>query len=175
MPRDLDVISPADVVAAFRYDPESGSIFRLESKRTDTVGEVPRIVQTGGYLVVYAFGRLVRAHRLAWVLMTGKWPENDIDHINRDRADNRWCNLREATRAENLRNTGPRKTSATGFKCVERSGRRFVAYMREDGRKRYLGTFDPLKRQAPPTWLRPALTRLSALKSAPPSPTFYGE
>src|SRR5690606_3787035 len=112
------------------------------SKRTDAIGPVPIIVTSNGYLVVYAKGRLFRAHRLAWVLMTGDWPAHDIDHINRNRADNRWANLREATRGQNLRNAGTKRSSGTGLKGVGAQGERFAAYIRLNGKKRHLGVFD---------------------------------
>jgi hypothetical protein len=55
----------------------------------------------------------IRAHRVAWAMVNGVWPEHDIDHVNGVRADNRICNLRLATRSENLRNKRkfPRNTS----------------------------------------------------------------
>lgn len=64
----------------------------------------------------YRCGRLQGAglllHRVAFVLMTGDWPTHELDHINGDRLDNRWCNLRKATRNQNARNTkGYSKTS----------------------------------------------------------------
>jgi HNH endonuclease len=51
---------------------------------------------------------MYRAGRLAWLYMTGEWPKNQIDHINRDKADNRFCNLRDVTQTENMRNKAPR-------------------------------------------------------------------
>jgi hypothetical protein len=75
-------------------------------------------------------------------LMTGSWPEADIDHINRDRADNRWENLRPATRGENLRNAKTRRHSRTGVKGVAAHGLRFAAYIRLEGKKKHLGVFD---------------------------------
>lgn len=41
------------------------------------------------------------AHRLVWLYMTGKWPENQIDHDNGDATDNRWVNLDDVTRSKN--------------------------------------------------------------------------
>lgn len=139
--RDFEVIGPDDAKDFFSYDPETGIITRNRSKRTDTIGEVSTFLHNG-YLSIYGFGRLIRAHRLAWVLMTGEWPKNDVDHINRDRTDNRWCNLREATRSDNLRNTPVRKTSRSGYKGVEIRDGKFCAYISVNNKKIHLGAFD---------------------------------
>lgn len=56
-----------------------------------------------GYIVIHLDGVVYRAHRLAWYVMTGEWlpPEQDLDHRNGERSDNRFHNLRKATRSEN--------------------------------------------------------------------------
>lgn len=63
----------------------------------------------------------------------------EVDHKNRDTLDNRRHNLREATRAQNIANTGPRRTNASGFKGVwlHRPSGRFTAR----AGSRYLGYF----------------------------------
>lgn len=91
------------------------------------------------------------ASRVAWALMTDEWPEHEVDHRNRDRADNRWDNLREGTHTQNNRNKEASITSHTGVRGVyphhDGSGR-FIAQIRRDGKQRYLGTFDTLESAA---------------------------
>lgn len=58
------------------------------------------------------------AHRLAWFYVHGKWPKLYIDHINRNKSDNRICNLREATAAQNAQNSHPLGRGISGAKGV---------------------------------------------------------
>ena len=63
-------------------------------------------------------GSRYRAHRLAWLYMTGEWSRGDIDHINTYKADNRFCNLREATRSQNSANSPKQCNNVSGFEGV---------------------------------------------------------
>jgi hypothetical protein len=89
------------------------------------------------------FGRSVFAHRAAWAIYYGEWPQDEIDHINGDHADNRIVNLRPATRAENAQNRGPVKGSASRFKGVYRvQGKdQWFGQINLKGRSTHLGTF----------------------------------
>ncbi|MCI0598731.1 MAG: HNH endonuclease [Beijerinckiaceae bacterium] len=71
----------------------------------------------------------------------GAWPIAQIDHINGDRADNRFLNLREATRTENAWNAKLRSDSHSGFKGVRRHKRRWCAYIKVSGKQKHLGSF----------------------------------
>ena len=76
------------------------------------------------------------AHIVCWALMTGAWPEHEIDHINGVRDDNRQTNLRQATRAQNMHN-GPRlRTNTSGFAGVawDKNGGKWIARRGGDGR-----------------------------------------
>ena len=67
---------------------------------------------TKGYIRVRIKRTEYYAHRLAWLYVYGEWPKDQIDHINRDKSDNRITNLRDVTCSENNRNKGPRKKKA---------------------------------------------------------------
>jgi hypothetical protein len=71
-----------------------------------------------GYVVIWIEGRFYRAHRLAHFYMTGEWPPADIDHKRRDRTDNRWEEIRPATRSQNFCNAKIRKNNTSGCKGV---------------------------------------------------------
>ena len=82
-------------------------------------------------------------YRLAWLYMTGAWPTKFIDHINRDRTDNRWSNLREATYAENNRNTSIRSDNTSGYKGVSwhKFKSKWRAEIKVDSISKHLGYF----------------------------------
>ena len=96
----------------------------------------------GVYCRIGLLRREFMAHRLAYLYMTGKWPEEEIDHKNNDGFDNRWENLRPASRSENACNRGKHRHNKTGFKGVAPLGKRFRAVVQMKGDKRYLGVFD---------------------------------
>jgi HNH endonuclease/AP2 domain len=89
------------------YDPKTG-IFRWKKS-----GKRRRVGMIAGTISVYGYRNLVvdraryRAARVAWFLSYGRWPD-EVDHINRNKLDDRLCNLREVTRSENAINTPAR-------------------------------------------------------------------
>jgi hypothetical protein len=95
---------------------------------------------SAGHLQICIHQRFYMAHRLAWLWMTGEWPADEIDHINQVKSDNRWSNLRLATRSQNLINRGHRRKHDLP-RGVSKSGPRYQAQIREDGRFRHLGMF----------------------------------
>lgn len=68
---------------------------------------------------LWLLGSSYTASRLIWLYMAGGWPEHHIDHINGDSTDNRWCNLRDVTCQENLRNQKIRKNNKSGKTGVD--------------------------------------------------------
>ena len=122
------------------YNPWTGELFRLgklKEKRAGTV--VDR-----GYRVIHFGGRLYLEHRLIWFMMTGEWPKNEVDHINRDRVDNRWSNLREATKFEQGGNMTRRYDAKNLFQGATKrpNAVSYVSTIRHNGKKIHLGCFE---------------------------------
>lgn len=67
-----------------------------------------------GYMAVCILGTNHQVHRVIWAMHTGAWPEDQIDHINRQPADNRIVNLRAVSNFENCRNKRPSKKNTSG-------------------------------------------------------------
>lgn len=103
-----------------------------------------RTLQTG-YVSIGINNKQYLAHRLAWLYMTGNWPKDMIDHKNRIKNNNVWSNLREATNAENMRNTDFRKNNTTGKRGVRFHQGKYVANARIDGKNIYIGIYDTLE------------------------------
>jgi len=134
------------------YDPDTGAFTRIGASRPQTMhwaskplGFIKRggTGAGGGYHMMCVDGRTYRAHRLAWLYVTGEWPEADVDHINGDRADNIWRNLRAASRSQNLQNMGKRRDNISGIKGVSFDAARglWKAQICVNGRRIFIGRF----------------------------------
>jgi len=99
-------------------------------------------VGTTGYRRGRLFNRDFFAHRVAFLIMTGRTPDM-IDHVNHDRTDNRWCNLREASATENARNTSSNAGSTSRFLGVfwSKKARRWCVKIKHDGKVVTVGHF----------------------------------
>lgn len=139
------VLDISKLKSVLRYEPHTGLIYWRSGVPKYGGTRALRSVSAKGYLVGGVLGvRGVMAHRAAWALMTGKWPSGQIDHINQDKQDNRWENLRVVSNQENHRNVPRPSNNTTGRVGVYRttSGRPWAAKIKIDGRMRHLGTFD---------------------------------
>lgn len=101
-----------------------------------------------GYKNGTIFSQTVRAHNVIWALYTGDWPAPMVDHINGDPADNRIDNLRAATPSVNMKNTGMSIANTSGVVGVHQRGKRWVAYIRVNGKPITLGSFRGLAEAA---------------------------
>jgi len=128
----------------FSYDPDTGVFVRLVRTNPRVhVGDVAGCISSAGYLRIRVDIGQYYAHRLAFLYMTGSWPTFDIDHKNGNGLDNRWDNLRSATRSQNMANTKLPLTNTSGYKGVrwDKARGKWRAEIRIKGRSRHLGLF----------------------------------
>lgn len=126
------------------YSQESGRFtWKLALPRSkQKPGDLAGCVATDGYVVIGIYGHYYKAHRLAWLYVLGEWPIACIDHMNGTRDDNRWSNLRAASKSTNAQNVhGPSKRSSSGLLGVRKYGNKWRSAIMIDGVIRHLGTF----------------------------------
>lgn len=113
------------------YNPETG-IFTRNGLRAGTAG-------VRGYRQIWYKGRQYYEHRLAWFIMTGEWPPDQMDHIDRDRSNNKWSNLRLADQAQNNWNSKNR----SGYRGAYRNDKgTWMSAITVNGRSYFLGNYD---------------------------------
>lgn len=144
MDKQCKSISPEEVRNMFDYDPVTARFVWKMDVSNVKAGTKAGVKNTSGYLVVRLRKRLYYQHRLIWAIMTGAWPSSSIDHINCDRSDNRWANLRQCSESQNRQNAQIRKDNLSGFKGVKYKRdrkKKFAAVIRLDGKSVHLGAF----------------------------------
>lgn len=140
-------ITAKQLRAVLEYEPHTGMFIWRERGPGDPfnswAGLRAGAKRDAGYIVIRINYRLYRAHRLAWLYVHGRWPKEEIDHINGDPSDNRISNLRLATSSNQRMNSRRRSDNTSGFKGVWWEKRRghWVAEIMHEGRRHHLGAF----------------------------------
>ena len=117
------------------YDPVTGRFYR-NGKRAERP-------HSRGYLYVVIEGKLVLAHRAAWIAVHGEIPKAMvIDHINREKIDNRIANLRAVSQSNNTANAKLSSVNTSGYRGVSKRGSKWQAYINLDGKRKHLGYYE---------------------------------
>ena len=147
-PTDVGTITAKKLRSMVEYDPKTG-IMRTNGGSTGWVLKPSQ--RRTPYRYITVDGRSYSAARLAFLYMTDHWPEDEMDHINGDPLDNRWANLREATRAQNEANKNrANRNSKTGVRGVwaARKGRGFEASVMRNRVRKWFGPFQTVEEAA---------------------------
>lgn len=143
------------------YDPETGaltwrerdaSLFKDGQHGADKIaamwntkfaGKLAGTLNSEGYVTFRIFGVALKSHRVIWAMVHGRWPAQEIDHVDHDRANNRLSNLREVSLQENHKNRKMPSTNKSGVTgvCWATRRQRWVSTIRVAGRIKQLGVF----------------------------------
>ena len=124
------------------YDSETGELrWKKKPNKRIVLGSLAGSIGSEGYQLIFFGGKSYKAHRVAWLLAYGDWPEKQIDHINRVRTDNRLCNLQLATNQENQFNrTASGKSGYVGVYYKPKMGK-YAAAIKLNGKTNHLGYY----------------------------------
>lgn len=130
------------------YDPATG-VFTWKVRTANNVkaGDIAGSLDGDGYLLIGVQSRVHSAHRLAWLYVYGTWPEDQIDHINRIRTDNRISNLREVSHKQNSQNASKRSDNTSGHPgvCWLKQSSKWRARIMHSYKMIHLGCFTTLE------------------------------
>lgn len=130
----------------FIYEPETGILRNKIDRHKNKTGTVPGYIDQG-YRVLHLDNYTYAAHRLIWLMMTGDHVPDDIDHIDRNRSNNCWNNLRLAKRFQNTGNYPIPKTNTSGVKGVHwhKPTNKWRAQIKKHNKVYHLGLFDNIQ------------------------------
>lgn len=134
-----------DLIDSFlNYDPDGGQFTWKVSSGTVKAGAVAGTVTKNGYLKISICGKSYRAHRLAWIIMNGNSPSDQLDHIDGNRLNNSISNLRECSNLQNGQNKRSKPGSSSKYLGVHWNSRimKWQASIKINGVSKYLGVFD---------------------------------
>ena len=139
-----------EVKAALDYNPDTGIfVWKWRSdvppkvNGRDAGQEAGSMV--GAYREIHFNGRKCLSHILAWFYMTGNWPERFIDHKDQNKTNNKWDNLRLATKGQNSMNRGVQPNNKLGFRGVCESFGKYEALVAMNGKKVFRRRFDTVE------------------------------
>lgn len=124
------------------YNSETGDFYWSGGRRGAIKGK-PAGTKSSGYIHITHNYKIYSAHRLAWFFVNGAWPKDMIDHLNRDKSDNRIENLRQATNQINQRNTKISSKNTSGHRGVywHKGRNKWYASIRVDDKQVHLGSY----------------------------------
>lgn len=157
----MSELAPELLRKLLRYEPETGKLFWRkrdvsffkDGKQTAShsrnnwnsryAGKEALACHAYGYKQGTIFYRGYQAHRVIWAMETGSWPEDQIDHKNHNRSDNRIDNLREATNRENSENRSISNKNKSGVVGVifHKDRKKWIAHIKHKGKSINLGQF----------------------------------
>jgi hypothetical protein len=136
-------ITQAELKKELFYDPKTGFFTWKITNRTKVKGNKTGKLTKSGYYQIRFKNTYFYAHRLAWLYVYGINPDGEIDHINRDKADNRITNLRLCTRSQNLMNRKQQTNNTTGHAGIYYSKvmNKWCARGKVEGKNKHLGSY----------------------------------
>jgi hypothetical protein len=145
MKHDPSWITKEAISERLAYDQETGLFTWKVCRYASNIGKITNSQDASGYVQIRVRGTTCKAHRLAWLMVHGKMPKGQIDHINGIRNDNRIANLREVNNAINCQNKrSPLPSNKLGVLGVRYHRGAYTASIQLNKKQHHLGRFKTL-------------------------------
>lgn len=138
-----DGVTAEMMLARFRYDEETGNLFwRIRTGQNVKVGARAYSVTKGRKTVQIPGGRVPQSHAV-WMMHKGKWPDEELDHRDKNPSNDKIGNLRNCPTTKNCMNQTVRRTNKCGFKGVTKHPQQNAYWCRisADGKRYQLGLY----------------------------------
>jgi hypothetical protein len=141
-------LTQADLLEIFTYN--DGNLVWKNHRTKSLIGKNVGYIQTNGYTRINLSNGIYYLHRLIFLYHVGRWPLDQIDHIDGNPRNNRIENLREATNSQNNHNKKSPKSNTSGYKGVSycKAAKKWEAYITINKKRKYLGLFECPKEAA---------------------------
>lgn len=136
------MLTQAELKKYLHYCPDTGIFRWVVARNKIKAGTVAGTLRPDGYVSVVLFRKRYLAHRLAFLFMLGRFPQELADHRDLIKHNNAWVNLRDATYSQNRMNSGLAPVNTSGFTGVSLHGKRWRARINIGRKEIYLGTYD---------------------------------
>jgi len=139
------MLTQKDLQSLLHYDPLTGDFtWNISFPNKTKSGQKAGCLMSKGYWRIKIDRKEYLAHRLAWLYVYGRWPAEEIDHIDGNKLNNKISNLRECSHQQNAYNFKTYRNNTSGFPGVTRIPKtnKWRAQIRVGAKTKYLGTFD---------------------------------
>lgn len=125
------------------YDALTGNLYQRKKRPKIQVGALAGGITKKGYRYIQLNGKKYPSHHIVWFLETGNFPQKQIDHIDGNKLNNNFLNLRQVTNKQNTENRGKQKNNKTGYKGVSFNNRlqKYVAQIQHNYKPIYIGVY----------------------------------
>lgn len=131
-----------DMSDLFKYDISKGQLIWVSSRKQRYNGRIAGSVNNYGYRMVEINHVAYCVHRIVWLLKTKEWPKGQIDHINGNKDDNHFENLREVTARENCQNRRKNRGGKLPGAYYHSRDRKWHAQIKLNYKSTYISTHD---------------------------------
>jgi hypothetical protein len=135
-------ITAQELRSKLAYNAETGEFQWRQSHKRKSARGCAGAIDAYGYVVIRVNKKLYKAHRLAWLYMTGEWPKNGLDHKNNVKDDNRFANLRDVSQSANMHNVRRAPKSGAVGVVWDKSRQKWRAQIKVGYRNICLGRFE---------------------------------